>query len=174
MDKYNKYIGISFNSLTCLEHVSGDSKPSQVTYLWKCTCGNTRTATYANVQQGHTKYCTPCGSRVSAKNQVLAAQATTRHSESKTPLYRAWTNLRVRCTKHPVYIEKGIKCCAEWDSYEQFKEDMGASYFEHAQLDRIRSNEDYCKSNCQWLSASEHSTKTNKDKRNVANNRNSI
>jgi len=165
MSKYSKYIGLTFNHLTCLAHVSGDSKPSQALYLWKCTCGKTRTATYANVQQGHTKYCAECGSKVSAKNQVLAAKATTRHSESKTPLHRAWTNLRVRCTKHHLYIEKGIKCCKEWDSYEQFKEDMFSTYFQGAHLDRIDSSKGYYKENCQWLSASDHSIKTVKDRR---------
>lgn len=167
MDKYDKYVGLSFNSLTCVGCISKEGKPSQAKYLWKCTCGQLRTATYANVQQGHTKYCTECGSKVSAQNQVLAAEATKRHEESKTPLHRAWTNLRVRCSKHPKYIEKGITCCEEWNSYEQFKKDMGTTYFKGARLDRINNNKGYSKNNCQWLTESEHNTKTWEDRKNA-------
>ena len=174
MSKYDKYVGASFNNLVCLAYVSGTSKPSLAIYLWQCKCGNTRTAMYNNVAQGSTKYCQPCGSKESAKNQKLAALSTTRHGESKQPLHRAWTNLRVRCTKLQDYIDKGIVCCENWNSYEQFKLDMGDTYFVGAHLDRINTNGNYCKENCQWLSPRNHSLKTVKDKNRAKYNQRAI
>lgn len=57
------------------------------------------------------------------------------------------------------YGGKGIKICERWQSYSNFKEDMGESYKTGLTLDRLDSSKDYSKENCQWLTKSENSAK---------------
>jgi len=79
----------------------------------------------------------------------------------KTPEYRAWIEMRRRCTnpkrenfKH--YGGRGITVCARWmKSFEAFCADMGKRPGRGYSLDRIDVNGDYEPGNCQWSTQSE-------------------
>lgn len=86
----------------------------------------------------------------------------------KTKLYHVYHGMLQRCynsnnPKWNIYGGKGIKVCDEWISdYEIFKEwAYNNGYKDGLTIDRIDSNKNYEPSNCQWITLSENSVKSN-------------
>jgi hypothetical protein len=81
----------------------------------------------------------------------------TKHGLSRTPEYRAWQQMRLRCTdpKHaawPRYGGRGITVCPEWlESVERFVADMGPRPSPKHELDREKNDLGYSPSNCRWV-----------------------
>lgn len=122
-------------------------------WLCRCDCGNE-----IEVHQGDLRIKRSCGC-------VLRG---TTHGLSKTPEYRAWNSMRTRCNnpnakKYSDYGGRGIKCCPEWDSFEQFYKDMGAKPDPSYTLERKEVNGDYTPENCIWIPMSDQA----KNKRTV-------
>ena len=75
------------------------------------------------------------------------------------PLYRRWAAMRSRCNNPNSqdwsdYGGRGIKVCAEWATFERFLSDMGDTYKEGLQLNRVDNNGDYTPTNCNWVTPS--------------------
>lgn len=73
---------------------------------------------------------------------------------SASPTYFVWRNMRRRCrdpkdASYANYGGRGISVCPEWESYDQFYEDMGECP-PGLTLDRIDVDGNYCKENCRW------------------------
>jgi hypothetical protein len=83
-----------------------------------------------------------------------------RHGLSRTPEYKAWQTMRLRCTNpqnqaYADYGGRGITVCSQWlDSVETFVKDMGLKPSPKHELDRIRNNEGYSPDNCHWTTRS--------------------
>lgn len=98
------------------------------------------------------------------KRSELVRAFKTSHNSTKTRLYHIYTGAKSRCRqgklneKHAYY---GIKFL--WESFEDFKKDMGDSYDLHVKnhgefqttLDRTDNLKDYFKENCRWATYQE-------------------
>ncbi len=79
------------------------------------------------------------------------------HGLSYTPEYRAWQQMRLRCTdpKHRAYANyggRGITVCARWlDSVANFIADMGPKPSPRHELDRRDNDAGYSPDNCRWV-----------------------
>lgn len=80
------------------------------------------------------------------------------HGMRGTPEYRAWCNIKARCTDQnradwSRYGGKGIKMCSEWsDSFEKFYRDIGPRPSPRHSIDRIDGARGYEPGNCRWAS----------------------
>jgi len=79
-------------------------------------------------------------------------------------------DMKARCynENHPRYCQyggRGIIVCDAWFTFSNFKEwALSSGYNDDMTIDRIDNNKGYNPENCQWLTKSEHSIKTNKEK----------
>lgn len=70
-------------------------------------------------------------------------------------VYRTWMNMKQRCTNPKIstwkyYGGRGIKMDLDWLSFENFLRDMGEKPSSRHTLERVNTNENYCKENCKW------------------------
>lgn len=141
-----------FDRLVVLKYVG--TKNGRKVWLCKCDCGGTVEANSSSLIGKQTRSC-GCLHR-----DLLRKQETT-HGMCGTRFYRIYTGIGQRCNNqnNPQYYNyggRGIKC--EWNSFEDFYNDMYESYQKHCEefgekntsIDRIDVNDNYSKENCRW------------------------
>jgi len=87
-----------------------------------------------------------------------------KHHMSHTRPWVIWCNMKNRCNdpknkNFHRYGGRGITYDRKWEDFTGFWEDMQEGYFGKGTLDREDNDGDYCKSNCQWITRKENSTK---------------
>lgn len=154
MSKLIDLTGKRFYYLTAIKRVENDSN-NMPRWLCRCDCGKEKVIRADKLRGGEIKSC-------GCKRYELAAQTRPTHKMSNTPIWHAWHTLRQRCNnpndkdyKH--YGGRGIAVCKEWnESFEAFYRDMGPTYKEGLQIDRINNNGNYEPNNCHWTTVKEN------------------
>lgn len=126
--------------------------------IFRCDCGNELEIRIDGFKSGHSTSCGCYGLKNSVEKLRLSRIT---HGMSETRLYKIFRGMRYRCEGkncpcYGRYGGRGIK--VEWQSFEQFRDDMGASYEEHVKkygrentsINRIDNDGNYNKENCEW------------------------
>jgi hypothetical protein len=162
MGKFQDLTGQKFNKITILKVTNKRTKDKRIVWLCQCDCGKKLLRTAKDLKSGHTKSC-GCYRDYLMNNK----NPNTRHSYRYHPLYKKLMDMKARCynpnnKRYNLYGQKGIKICNQWLIPKNFIEwALNNGWQVDMTIDRIDSNKDYCPENCQWLSKSEHSIKTN-------------
>lgn len=80
-------------------------------------------------------------------------------SKMKDAIHNAWVAMRQRCNNpecsaYPDYGGRGITVCERWESFENFRLDMGSPP-PGTSLDRKENDKGYYPENCRWATAKE-------------------
>jgi len=169
--EFKNLSGQTFGLLTVMDRTKIGNR--KVYYECKCACGNTVIVESYNLKSGHTKSC-GCIGRQKAKNRMIEVNTT--HGMTHTRFYSIYCSMKKRCKPYHRHYKdyggRGIFVCSKWEkSFENFKNDMYESYLDHVNkfgenntsIDRIDTNESYCKENCRWSTNIEQ----NNNKRNT-------
>jgi hypothetical protein len=147
--------GKTFGSLLVVER-STNTKHGSARWLCECHCGVRSIVQANNLKSGNTTRCIQCQAR--ARNT---------HGMSRTKIYQCWQDMWARCrnpndTSYENYGGRGIKVCERWETFENFLADMGSTYTNGLELDRVDNDVDYKPENCRWVTHSQN----NRNKRN--------
>ena len=122
-------------------------------FLCKCNCGNYIETIVSRLTTWKTKSCW-CLSIEKLKERRIT------HWMRSSRIYNIYCWILQRCNNqnHIQYKDwwwRWIKC--EWNSFEEFYEDMKELYTDNLQIDRIDNDWNYCKENCRWVTNKENS-----------------
>lgn len=159
MRKYIDESGKKFNRLTVIG-LSNTRKQGRLSWDCICDCGASVIATGNALRLSQQKSC-GCLQKEKARNSILKFTSenispSLKHGMAGTRIYETWKNIKRRCLDkksraYKWYGGRGIKVCQEWDKFENFYIDMGASYRSNLTIDRIDVSKGYSKENCRWV-----------------------
>ena len=149
-----------------LKVIRVSNKPHSLDCL--CSCGTNYTVRAMFLARGCNISC-GCLLRSKDKESMKKAVKSISKDRQYGGLYNSWSGMKKRCnTKtsycYPRYGGRGITYADRWEDFDAFKEDMEELWFQDAHIDRIDNDESYSKSNCQWLTPSEHAIKTQRER----------
>lgn len=119
-----------------------------------CSCGTRRCVSINNLKMGRSKSC-------GCLQKEIVSEIKNLHDdrENNDLSYQSWVGMKTRCnnpnfSQYKDYGGKGITYDTRWESFENFLKDMGPRSDKTLTLDRIKSNQNYCKENCRWADKS--------------------
>lgn len=151
-------LGDKYNRLTIKEIYRENSK---IYFNCLCECGNeVKKISPSQLISGNTKSC-------GCYNNELRIARNIKHNDAnrnnKTRLYKIWVDMKRRCSnphrpRSKNYYLKGIKCCEEWNDFQNFKNwSLSNGYADNLTIERKDNYKNYEPSNCTWIPKSEQS-----------------
>lgn len=153
MPKLIDITGKRFGRLVVIKRINSD-KWDKPKWLCKCDCKCEKEiiVSSGNLRMGHTKSCGCLRKEITSEIKTKHGHSTGKQT-SKT--YNSWVGMTNRCLNnndksYSRYGGRGIKVCKRWRKFKNFLADMG-EVPAGCQIDRIDNNENYCESNCRWV-----------------------
>lgn len=121
-------------------------------YRCHCICGTIKIVRESSLKGNQSQNC-------GCKRIENARQRLKSHGNYSHRLYARWWDMHRRCNDHTRkdfihYGGRGITVCARWSAvdsgFENFLEDMGDTFQEGLELDRIDVDGNYEPQNCRW------------------------
>lgn len=145
MSKRLDLAGHTFGRLTAQSIATGTS--------WNClcACGTSCIVPTPSLRSGNTKSC----------GCLQKEGPIPLHGDSKTALHGIWRGMLKRCNDPTDmrYGGRGIKVDPRWESYVQFKADMGERP-PGKTLERMNNSKGYSVDNCCWATPKEQANNT--------------
>lgn len=150
MSNYKDLTGNKYNMLTVLRRLP--NRGNNAVWECRCDCGNITKVTSGNLKNGSVKSC----------GCLRLKSTSTTHNKSNSRLYRIWAAMKQRCynedyVAYKNYGGRGISICDEWvNSFENFYDwAINNGYSDSLSIERINVNDNYCPSNCTWVTLTE-------------------
>ena len=154
-------VGQKFGRLLVLQFID-KNKWRDSFWLCKCDCGKEKIILGKSLKNGDTKSC-----------GCLNIEKLTKHGHNKngksSEIYTIWQSMIQRCTNpnHKAYYNyggRGIKVCKKWLEFKNFLTDMDEHPGKGYSIDRIDNDDNYCKSNCRWVTRKEQMRNTRRNR----------
>lgn len=141
--------GQKFNRLTAVRFVEIRNKHRF--WEFKCDCGGSKIIMASSVTSGRTGSC-GCIHREMIIKRNFKHGLLIRGKEN--PIYIVWRSMFWRCSddgqNYPNYKGRGITVCERWKEFQNFYDDMVATYLPGLTIERTNNDLGYSPENCIW------------------------